>query len=179
MTEGNMTNQDTTETRESQEGQLCMVCGYGKPYGIFNPRTGAVVCVDCRDKARRPVQGWVSVSERLPTTEGNYLVTCADGTKEQSMTNTDTATGESQNDAKPAVCTCGHDHIDYYGKHWGICPDCHCGFWKPEKEEEVNLDACPACGKRKPPTPPGPPDAPGQWYCLEHRHLQSPPRMFA
>jgi hypothetical protein len=31
---------------------LCLVCARTKPWGIFDPSTGAVVCAGCRDKAR-------------------------------------------------------------------------------------------------------------------------------
>jgi len=30
----------------------CLVCGKNKSWGIFHPRTGVSVCVECRDKAR-------------------------------------------------------------------------------------------------------------------------------
>lgn len=32
----------------------CLICGHSRPWGIFDQRTGATVCVECRDKARRP-----------------------------------------------------------------------------------------------------------------------------
>lgn len=31
---------------------LCIVCAYVKPWGVFSSKTGAAVCVECRDKAR-------------------------------------------------------------------------------------------------------------------------------
>lgn len=35
------------------------------------------------------------------------------------------------------------------------------------------LDVCPGCGKERPKErPPGPPPVPGQWYCVNHRHMQ-------
>ena len=33
--------------------RLCIICAYEKPYGVFDSVTGACVCVECRDKARR------------------------------------------------------------------------------------------------------------------------------
>jgi hypothetical protein len=39
-------------------------------------------------------------------------------------------------------------------------------------EERAAYDHCPVCSKERPPQPPGPPDLPGQYYCLTHR----PPR---
>jgi hypothetical protein len=32
--------------------KLCLVCAFVKPWGVFDSKTGAVVCVECRDKAR-------------------------------------------------------------------------------------------------------------------------------
>lgn len=32
--------------------KLCLVCAYYKPWGVFDSKTGAAVCVECRDKAR-------------------------------------------------------------------------------------------------------------------------------
>ena len=35
------------------------------------------------------------------------------------------------------------------------------------------LNICPGCGKKRPKdNPPGPPPVPGQWYCVNHRHLK-------
>lgn len=34
------------------EVRLCLVCAYEKPWGVFDTKSGAAVCVDCRDKAR-------------------------------------------------------------------------------------------------------------------------------
>ena len=31
---------------------LCMICAHEKPWGIFDSKTGAAVCIECRDKAR-------------------------------------------------------------------------------------------------------------------------------
>ena len=31
---------------------LCLLCAYEKPWGVFDPATGASVCADCRDAAR-------------------------------------------------------------------------------------------------------------------------------
>jgi hypothetical protein len=31
----------------------CLICAYEKPWGVFDSKTGAAVCMDCRDKARR------------------------------------------------------------------------------------------------------------------------------
>lgn len=33
--------------------QKCLVCALNKPWGIFDTLTGATVCAECRDKARR------------------------------------------------------------------------------------------------------------------------------
>jgi hypothetical protein len=33
---------------------LCLVCAAYKPWGIFDTATGVTVCVECRDKARKP-----------------------------------------------------------------------------------------------------------------------------
>ncbi len=30
----------------------CMICAHDKPWGVFDSKTGAAVCKDCRDKAR-------------------------------------------------------------------------------------------------------------------------------
>jgi hypothetical protein len=35
------------------------------------------------------------------------------------------------------------------------------------------LDKCPGCGQERPKErPPGPPPLPGQYYCVNHRHLK-------
>ena len=34
------------------ESRMCLVCAYEKPWGVFDAKTGAAVCIDCRDKAR-------------------------------------------------------------------------------------------------------------------------------
>lgn len=31
--------------------KLCLICAYEKPWGVFDPKTGASVCKECRDKA--------------------------------------------------------------------------------------------------------------------------------
>lgn len=31
---------------------LCLICAHEKAWGIFDTKTGAAVCIDCRDKAR-------------------------------------------------------------------------------------------------------------------------------
>jgi hypothetical protein len=37
---------------ESGELRLCILCAYDKPWGVWDARTGAAVCKDCRDAAR-------------------------------------------------------------------------------------------------------------------------------
>lgn len=34
------------------ESRLCILCACDKPWGVFDSRTGAALCTDCRDKAR-------------------------------------------------------------------------------------------------------------------------------
>lgn len=34
------------------EVRLCILCAYEKPWGVFDSKTGAAVCVECRDKVR-------------------------------------------------------------------------------------------------------------------------------
>ena len=43
-----------SEYTEPEVGEVrpCLVCGQNKPWGIFDSRTGATICVECRDKAR-------------------------------------------------------------------------------------------------------------------------------
>lgn len=31
---------------------LCMICAEERPWGVFDGKTGAAVCIGCRDKAR-------------------------------------------------------------------------------------------------------------------------------
>jgi hypothetical protein len=45
----------------------------------------------------------------------------------------------------------------------------HAGW---DAEQRAALDRCPGCGKERPKErPPGPPPIPGQYYCVNHRHL--------
>lgn len=71
-------------------------------------------------------------------------------------------------DMNHPTCKCGHDcddHVDGYG-----CQIEGCGC---REYDGRDLDRCPGCGKERPTDrPPGPPPIPGQWYCVNHRHLQ-------
>jgi hypothetical protein len=44
----------SNERRLPEPGELllCIICAVEKPWGIFDSKTGAAVCIECRDKAR-------------------------------------------------------------------------------------------------------------------------------
>lgn len=41
------------EFPEIGEDRLCLLCGYRRPWGLFDQVTGVCVCIECRDKAKR------------------------------------------------------------------------------------------------------------------------------
>jgi hypothetical protein len=62
--------------------QLCMICAYEKPWGIYSEKTGAFVCIECRDKARM-VSPYITIRDRYDKSQypepGEYLVALTDG----------------------------------------------------------------------------------------------------
>lgn len=40
------------EPPEPGASLFCLVCAYEKPWGVFDGKTGAAVCIECRDKSR-------------------------------------------------------------------------------------------------------------------------------
>lgn len=46
---------------------LCMICALEKPWGVFDSKTGASVCIECRDKARAGMEREPYVARRYLT----------------------------------------------------------------------------------------------------------------
>lgn len=83
-----------TATPEPDAELLCLICAYCNPWGIFDNRTGASVCRDCRDAARsdtRVAEAWDAVFalvKEWPADDPHYrvnVITALEAAKSQAI----------------------------------------------------------------------------------------------